>query len=301
MPGRQHHLRRPVISVGNLSLGGRGKTPLTAHVARLLVQAGERPAILTRGYARRRPDDGVVVVSDGTHLLADVDRAGDEPLMLARDGPGACVLVSENRALAGALAERLLGATVHLLDDGFQHLALARDIDIVIVTGADFTDRTLPFGRLREPIEALASADAVIADGTSDLTPSRFSFQRTIGDPVLLEPERPWICEDRRVVALAGIAEPARFSQALSAEGWRVVDALNFGDHHHYSPSDLSRIAAASARAGAPVLTTAKDAMRLLPMRPLLAPVAYVPLAVAVQPEAEFRTWLFDRLREARS
>jgi tetraacyldisaccharide-1-P 4'-kinase len=154
----------------------------------------------------------------------------------------------------------------------------------------------------------LACADAVIEeDVTSHLTTSRpldarrFSLHRTVSDPVPLEPERGWICHDRRVVALAGIAEPARFTQALSAGGWTVVDALNFGDHHHYSSSDLSRIAAAAARAHAPVLTTAKDAMRLLPMRPLPAAVAYVPLAVAVQPETAFRTWLFDRLREARS
>jgi tetraacyldisaccharide 4'-kinase len=274
---------------------------LTAHVAAMLVDAGERPAILTRGYGRRQRDEGVVVVSDGTHLLADVDRAGDEPLMLAREVPGACVLVSEQRALAGALAERVLGATVHLLDDGFQHLALARDIDIVIVSRADLKDRAMPLGRLREPIEALACADAVITDEFPDSTAYRFSLHRTVGDPVRLEPDRGWTCHDRRVVALAGIAEPARFTRALSAAGWHVVDVLDFSDHHHYSPRDLSRIAVRAARAQAPVLTTAKDAMRLLPMRPLPAALAYVPLAVTVRPETEFRTWLFDRLREARS
>jgi tetraacyldisaccharide 4'-kinase len=292
-----------VISVGNLSFGGRGKTPLAAHIARMLVEAGERPAVLTRGYARRRREDGVVVVSDGTRVLADVDRAGDEPLMLARDVPGACVLVSEQRALAGALAERALGATVHLLDDGFQHLALARDIDLVIVTAADFTERAMPFGRLREPIGALAWADAVFEEANE---PERragrlsFTFTRTLGHPVPLEPERDWASPDRRVVALAGIAEPARFTRALSAAGWQVVETLAFADHHRYSAADLSRLAAAAARAQAPVLTTAKDAVRLLPKRPLPAAVAYVPLAVAVQPQAAFRTWLLDRLREAR-
>ncbi len=103
-------------------MGGRGKTPVVAYVARLLVEAGERPAILSRGYGRRRQEDGVVVVSDGRHLLADLDRSGDEPLMLARTVPGAAVLVCERRALAGALAERRFGATVHVLDDGFQHV-----------------------------------------------------------------------------------------------------------------------------------------------------------------------------------
>jgi tetraacyldisaccharide 4'-kinase len=290
--------------VGNLSFGGRGKTPLVAHLAKMLVSAGERPAILTRGYARRRREDGVVVVSDGTRILADVDRAGDEPLMLARDLPGACVLVSEQRALAGAVAERALGATVHLLDDGFQHLALARDIDIVIVTTGDFTQRAMPFGRLREPAAALTWADAVLEEGNApDRRDGRlsFTFQRVIGDPVPLEAERGWSSPDRRVVALAGIAEPARFTRALSAAGWSVVDALPFADHHRYRTPDLARLAAAATRAQAPVLTTAKDAMRLLPLRPLPAAVAYIPLTVTVQPEITFRTWLFDRLREARA
>src|SRR5204863_5351833 len=96
----------PIVSIGNIAMGGRGKTPLVAYVARLLVAAGERPAILSRGYARRVVEDGVVIVSDGTHLLADLDRSGDEPLMLARAVPGAAVLVCEQRAIAAALAER---------------------------------------------------------------------------------------------------------------------------------------------------------------------------------------------------
>jgi len=310
LPGRQVRLRRPVISVGNLSFGGRGKTPLTAYIAGLLVGAGERPAILSRGYGRRCREDGVVVVSDGARVLADVDRAGDEPLMLAREVPGACVLVSEQRALAGALAERVFGATVHVLDDGFQHLALARDVDIVIVAEADLRDRAMPFGRLREPIEALGCADAVIGEANGaepafEMPPAggarTFTLRRTIGEPSALEPERGWTSPDRRVVALAGIAEPARFTRALAAAGWRVVETLAFADHHRYTPSDLSRLAAISARAQAPVLTTLKDAMRLLAMRPLAAAVAAIPLSVAVEPDAPFRTWLFDRLREARA
>jgi tetraacyldisaccharide 4'-kinase len=314
-PGRQHRLRRPVISIGNLSMGGRGKTPLVAHIARMLVEAGERPAILARGYGRRRTEDGVVVVSDGTHLLADVDRSGDEPLMLARDVPGARVLVCDQRALAGALAERLFGATVHLLDDGFQHLALARDIDLVIVNGADAEDRPVPFGRLRESMEALSCAHAVIVDQENpdggagapacpprpDLTVGdfarRFSLHRQVRLPIPVDPDRSWTAADRRVIAVAGIANPARFAHALAAAGWTVVDRLSFADHHQYTPSDLGRIAAAARRMGAAVVTTAKDAIRLLPMRPLPVAIAYVPLDVTVEPAGAFRGWLFERLR----
>jgi tetraacyldisaccharide 4'-kinase len=309
-PGRQQRLRQPVISVGNIALGGRGKTPVVAHLARLLVRAGERPAILTRGYARRRPEDGVVVVSDGEHLLADLDRSGDEPLMLAADVPGACVLVCEQRSLAGALAERALGATVHLLDDGFQHLDLARDVDIVIVSPEDLADRPVPFGRLREPVAALAAADAVVVDrgpadagrdGPSGRASRTFTMTRTLGAPVPLEPGRPWDLSSKRVVAVAGIANPGRFADSLQAEGWMLADRLNFGDHHRYTRRDLGRIAEAAARAQAPVLTTAKDAARLRPHRPLPFPAAYVPLEAAIEPAADFAAWLFSALREARA
>jgi tetraacyldisaccharide 4'-kinase len=291
-----------VISVGNLSHGGRGKTPLVAMLARLLRDAGERPAILTRGYARRRPEDGVVVVSDGGHVLADLDRSGDEPLMLARSLPGVCVLVGEQRALAGTLAERALGATVHLLDDGFQHLQLARDIDLVVVTRADLTARAIPFGPLREAAAALEAADAVIVDGVEGMgAEAGFALRRRIGDPVPIESGQAWAASDRRVVAVAGIANPQRFPESLRAAGWNPVEFLAFGDHHAYTRSDIERLDDAARRASAPVLTTAKDAVRLLRFRPLPMPAAFVPLDVTVEPEAEFRAWLLGRLAARRS
>jgi tetraacyldisaccharide 4'-kinase len=305
-PGRQLRLVRPVISVGNLSVGGRGKTPTVAHLARILVEAGERPAILTRGYARARTEDGVVVVSDGVHLLADVDRSGDEPLMLAKTLPGSAVLVCDHRALAGALAERALGATIHLLDDGFQHLQLARDLDIVIVTAEDLDDRPVPFGRLREPVAALAHADAIVVDGSTvapaafGSTPT-FALRRALGALAPLEPDRSWPESRGRVVAVAGIARPERFFRALAEAGWTVAESVSFPDHHRYSARDLTGIAHIATRAGAPVLTTAKDAMRLLAMRPLPVPMAFVPLDVTIEPAAAFRDWLFARLREARA
>lgn len=129
----QRRLDWPVVSVGNLSVGGSGKTPLVAYIARLLEDAGERPAILSRGYARTRPEDGVTVVSDGIRLRADIERAGDEPLMLSRALPRVPVLVSADCYLAGRLAELRLGATVHLLDDGFQHMVLARTVNLLVL------------------------------------------------------------------------------------------------------------------------------------------------------------------------
>src|SRR5262249_40719320 len=161
-PSRQKRLARPVVSVGNLRVGGSGKTPIVDYLARMLTESGERPAILTRGYARRVARDGVTIVSDGTHVVADLDTAGDEPLMLARALPGVPVLVGADRYLSGTLAERRLGATVHLLDDGFQHLELAREVDLLLVSEDDLTDRPMPAGRLRERLDAASAADAAL-------------------------------------------------------------------------------------------------------------------------------------------
>jgi tetraacyldisaccharide 4'-kinase len=167
-PERQRRLTQPVISVGNLSVGGTGKTPVVAELARWLVARGERPAILSRGYGRTDRPPGAVVVSDGTSILAPLARAGDEPLMLARGVPGAIVCVSSSRYLAGVVAERRLGATVHLLDDGFQHLALARNLDVLVTTVGEIpTGRVIPRGRLREPAGAAARAHVLVVMGAA--------------------------------------------------------------------------------------------------------------------------------------
>lgn len=304
-----------MLSVGNLAMGGRGKTPAVACIARLLVAAGERPAILSRGYHRRLPDDGVVIVSDGRHLRADVDRGGDEPLMLARSVPGASVLVCDVRALAAAVAETTLDVTVHVLDDGFQHRSLQRDIDLVLVTPADLADRRMPFGRLRSPVRALRHADAVIVDGAeaSDVvsqldriidrvsTPV-FTLRRRLDAPRWIaarDVSRPLPTPAEPVVAVAGIADPTRFQRALETEGWQVAALLGFPDHHRYTARDLTRIAATAG--DRVVVTTDKDAVRLLLHRPLPMAVAAVPLVATVEPEPEFRTWLIDRLAGVRA
>jgi len=166
--GRRRRLHHRVISVGNLSVGGSGKTPVVAALASLLLQRGERPVILTRGYGRREATEGVLVVSDGQHVLEPVARSGDEPQLLARTLPGVPVLVCADRYIAGLFAERHFGVTVSILDDGFQHVQLERDIDLLLVPAADLDDRVLPSGRLREPLSAAHFADAVLVPGTED-------------------------------------------------------------------------------------------------------------------------------------
>ena len=266
---RRPYLRRrlaaPVISIGNLTVGGSGKTPLAAEIARALLGMRERPSILSRGYARKIRDEGVVIVSDGRSVLEGVERSGDEPQMLARAVPGAAVLVSGSRYVAGRIAESRLGCTVHVLDDGFQHFDLARDIDLLVLPDAAEDTRTLPFGRFREPLDAASAADAFFVEEapcrgrrSADLqvSPLRpvFTFSRSLGGP---PPDRP-------AFAFAGIAKPQRFFTDLENAGWKLTGRRSFGDHHHYSGSELDEIARAATSSGAAViLTTEKDLVRL--------------------------------------
>jgi tetraacyldisaccharide 4'-kinase len=302
-PQARRRLSRPVISVGNLVVGGSGKTPVVEALARMLREMGERPAILSRGYARRRSEDGVVVVSDSERVLEPVERSGDEPQMLARALPGTPVLVSPDRYLAGRLAEQRFGCTVSILDDGFQHLQLARTIDMLLVSPADLAERVLPSGRLREGLDAARVADAVIVSGSREDTArvssalgvaTAFRVDTTFGAlRPLGEGEAP-VPAGARVVAVAGIARPERFFHALRAQGWNVVAELRYSDHHWYTPKDLAEInnVAQEARARA-VVTTEKDAVRVGKQ----AWWAALPMQVAIEPEDEFRTWLRGRLR----
>jgi tetraacyldisaccharide 4'-kinase len=306
---RRPHLRRrlaaPVISVGNLTVGGSSKTPLAAGIARMLLDMGERPSILSRGYAREIVEDGTVIVSDGKAVLADVARSGDEPLMLARQVPRAAVLVSSSRYVSGRVAESKLGCTVHVLDDGFQHFDLVRDVDLLVAPATLDDTRTLPFGRFREPLDAAASADALlveldaVAQGFSPVAhdsvaqlaarlkvPIAFEFSRRIAGPPA----------DRPAFAFAGIARPERFFADLEKAGWRLTGRRAFADHHRYSDREIDDIAAAAAASGAQViLTTEKDLVRLRPG----ANIVPVPLEVSIAPS--FGPWLAERLRTARA
>jgi tetraacyldisaccharide 4'-kinase len=268
-----------------------------------------RPSILSRGYARRDVAPGVTVVSGPTGVVAGVDVAGDEPLMLARNLPGVPVLVGSDRFLSGQYAEREFGVTVHVLDDGFQHLRLERDVDLVMVSEDDLADRVLPAGWLREPLSSAARADALLvtagyaaaADrvGRALAVSRRFLVTRTIGPPRMVTTgESVVVPSDDPVFAVAGIARPERFFADLASAGWRVAGTLAFRDHHRFDGHDVDRIREqATAVRASIVLTTEKDAVRLevCDLRDL--PLAAVPLAVAVEPADAFADWLMERLR----
>lgn len=300
-PDLRRRLRRPVISVGNLAVGGRGKTPMAAAVVRLLIGMGERPAILSRGYGRQHPPDGVVIVRDPFEIRADLARSGDEPFMLARQLPGASVLVSLDRYLAGRLAEHHLGTTVHVLDDGFQHVQLERDIDILML-GRDDINRpiTLPLGRLREPLDTVIAADAIVTadddvrvEGLDPDVPV-FRGRRTLAPVQGVESGQP-------VFAVAGIAAPERFFADLRSAGWRLSGTRTFADHHRYSRSDVERMSAEARAAGAAaIVTTEKDFVRLLPFRPFAISTGWAPLTMEPDPLPEFERWLGASLDAAR-
>lgn len=305
-PESRRRLAHPVISVGNLAVGGSGKTPLVGTLARWLHSSGERPSILTRGYGRRRMPEGVVAVSDRDRVLEPVATSGDEPQMLARALPGVPVLVSADRYLAGCLAERRFACTVHILDDGFQHFALERDVDLLLMTPDDLDDTVLPAGRLREPLSAARAADAILVHGTDSdaaTTAARLDAERayrvvtSFGAARLLEPFGALLppMSGMRALAVAGIARPGRFFDAARRHGWDVVRELAFRDHHWFDAADLKRMLSIARAAQADViLTTEKDAMRLLtlPLAPIPRTFAYLPMTVAIEPAAEFYDWL---------
>jgi tetraacyldisaccharide 4'-kinase len=303
------HLQGPVISVGNLSVGGSGKTPVVAYLAALVRDAGLPAAILSRGY-RGAFRGTALVVSDGANLLATAAVAGDEPVMLARQLEGVVVAVGRRRALVGQAVEARFGSRVHILDDGFQHLRLARDLDVLCLDLGDLSDQPLPAGRLRERPAAAARADLVLITGPDGASP-----EQVAGAVDALGPERTHLVRRRprgffdpagavatpplRPYLFAGIARPERFladAQALvgALAGWRF-----FRDHHAFTAQDLEEIVAEATRLGADALvTTAKDKERL-PATSTTLPVLVLRTEIEVSDEARFRARVLAVARRA--
>lgn len=311
-PGYRHFLRRPVISVGNLTVGGAGKTPVVESIARWLVERGEYPAVLSRGYARQRPSDHAVVVRDAAGIRGGLAESGDEPLMLAQSLPGAAVVVAADRFVAGTAAEQL-GCTIHVLDDGFQHVQLYRDLDLLLVSEADLiSERVLPAGRLREPASAASCADAWLTDGAAlnvvtplarrAGVPRVFSVRTELGVAEVVGtgpiPNPP----PARVLLVTGIARPGRVAADTRAAGWTVADHMVFPDHHPFTPRDVQTIGTRVVEVHATaVLTTEKDAVRLEPLAPFPCPVLKVPVRAVVEPDMAFTAWLAERIAHARA
>jgi tetraacyldisaccharide 4'-kinase len=299
---KTRRLTRPVISVGNLSVGGTGKTPLVILMARILLAGGQHPCILTRGYGRRR-GKGPIVLDPDAQLIFDPREVGDEPAALARALPNVPIIVSGDRFRGGMIAEQGFGASVHLLDDGFQHLALYRDLDVVLldVTRPSSDFALLPAGRMRETFPALRRAHWVILTRTElgdasglqarvqALNPLARVFRCSTKFAGLVEARSglPEPHEDllrKKVAAFCGIGNPAAFFADLRSWGFGVVAERAFPDHHVYRRHEVDNIFALSRGAGAEaILTTEKDLMNLPPHWDAPMPL----FACCIHPEIE--------------
>lgn len=271
-------LPRPVISVGNLRVGGSGKTPTVIALGQELARRGVAFDVLSRGY--RRAHRGLAVATTGAE---DVALVGDEPkLMAAR--LQAPVLVHPDRFRAGLEGERRFRSQVHLLDDGFQHRQLHRQFDLVLVAPGDLEDRLLPAGRLREPPSALARAHAVLWTGdAATLAAARERLQRWTAAPVFLGRKRalPLPAPPGKPFAFCGLARPESFWATLTELNIVPVERRAFADHHAYTRRDLERLREAARKAGATgFVTTAKDAAHLAPGD--LTPLTVVEIAMEI-------------------
>jgi len=279
---RVSKLHAPVISVGNITTGGTGKTPLVEWIARLLADQGKRPCILTRGYGRLNSKMRVVV-SDGKKLTANEAAAGDEAFLLARSLEGlAAVICDADRVAAGQWALAKLGVDVFILDDGFQHLRLIRDLDIVTIDATNpwGGGHLLPYGRLREPLKELSRAGCIVVTRTNqakDLQEIQRRLQEiTDNPPVFLssmitkritpldhsgpaQPESP-------VAAFCGVGNSESFFEQLEHAGFEVKFKRQFADHHRYSRDEIKRLVKDAENSHAcSLITTAKDAVKLSP------------------------------------
>ena len=294
-------LAHPVLAVGNLTVGGTGKTPVVAHLAAELQRRGWRPAILSRGY-RRQGEHGetVAVVSDGTTIFLGPGDAGDEPVLLARRLPGVPVLCHRHRGVAGRWAEANLVVNLFILDDGFQHRALHRDCNLLLLDGAEplGNGRLLPAGPLREHPRGMRRADLILLTrcaAPADALPPD-AARHAPGVPVFSSKFDPAGLVDgdgraigaldtlrgRRAAAFCGLARPETFFRMLESAGIALVSRLAFADHQTYDAATRERIATACRRDTPDVLlTTEKDLVKLSP-RPWPCPLHAVAIAVRV-------------------
>jgi tetraacyldisaccharide 4'-kinase len=292
-------LRWPVVSVGNLSVGGAGKTPLVICLARLLERAGWDADVLSRGYGRSRKTVERVD-AEGT-----AERFGDEPLLIAR-ATGVPVYVGALRDEAGLLAERELpveGKHVHLLDDGFQHRQLARNVDMVVVHPSDLRERLLPAGRLREPLSGLGRADVIVLrQEDKQLETSLRAYARKECLFWRVRRTVSLATPSKRAVAFCAIARPGEFFAALAGAGVEMVERISFRDHHRYTAADMDRLAKLGQRHGCDAfVVTGKDEVKLdAAMRLRLnavAPLRTATLTLELEDESAVLGQLLELLR----
>jgi tetraacyldisaccharide 4'-kinase len=316
---RRRRLACRVLSLGSPTVGGSGKTPLAAWIAAGLRRRGHTVVRASRGYGRpsrasrgygRRSREGVVVVSDGRHVWSPASAAGDEPLLLAAHAPGVPVLVGRDRGLVGLRAIAAFGAEILVLDDGFHHHRLARDLEVVLLDGRFGlgNGRVLPRGPLREPARALRVAQAIgVIDGPlpdpdeariQALAPGAFRFSARrrpnrlvpLGGGAALP---PGALSRERIGLLAGLARPDGFRRTLEELGARIEIERVFGDHHRYRPRDVADL----ARHATVWVTTEKDAVKIPRAWVGQADVRVLGIELEVDEPERLLDWCESRLR----
>ena len=313
---KSRRLSHPVISVGNLTVGGSGKTPLVAEVAEVLLRDGRKPAILTRGYRRERGAD-LIALEPQPRRNPDARTVGDEPALLARTLPQVPIVICSDRFRAGQLAEARFGVDVHILDDGFQHLALARDVDLVAIdiTQNVLNGAVLPAGRLREPLSALAQADVVVLTRAEiqdpaatekqvrDINASAPIFHCAMGFRGMAgkdggQAAQPQDWRGRPVCAFCAIGNPSAFFADLRRWGFNPVAEIAFRDHHVYSQEDVQRLnRAAKEKVAAAFLTTEKDLMNLQAQSDFELPLLACAIRAEISEPEKFQQVLLAGIR----
>ncbi len=315
---KTHRLDVPVISVGNITTGGTGKTPLVEWLARAVVAEGRKPCILTRGYGRA-DESRQVVVSDGETLLADARAGGDEPRLLAESLLGIAAVVSDaNRVAAARYALDNLHARVFILDDGFQHLRIARDLNIVMLdaTSPWGGGHVLPRGRLREPAEGLRRADIIIitraelahnleslrgealrlSGGRAVVLASRVKTKRVRRFTDAMDVELENEISERPVAAFCAIGNPQAFFQHLRNDGYDLSYTRALSDHHQFTQKDIEDVTReAELRGARAMLTTAKDAVKLHALR-LTLPLFVVEIELEFDDEEKLLSLVREKL-----
>jgi tetraacyldisaccharide 4'-kinase len=290
----------PVVCIGNFTVGGAGKTPAALAVARMLAAAGEQPVFLSRGYGGTLA--GPVLVDPTRHRAQDV---GDEPLLLARTAP---TIVARDRVKGAAIAA---GASVIVMDDGFHNPSLAKDFSVLVVDARRGigNGRVIPAGPLRAPLDVqLARAHALVVVGTSSRAVAVAAAARARNIPVLparLRPDASFIARlgGDRVLAFAGIGDPEKFFLTLADAGVSVAARRSFPDHHRYTRADAKALCEEADRAGLVLVTTEKDLARLTgddESKQLAAHALALPVTLAFEDEARFKSLLLERLAAAR-
>jgi tetraacyldisaccharide 4'-kinase len=303
---RSRRLSCPVISIGNLTLGGSGKTPVAALAVSTLQALGARPAVVSRGYGRH--SRGLRVVSDRAGIRLRAREGGDEPVLLAERLPGVPVVVGESRYEAGRVAVERLGADAVVVDDGYQHRALHKDLEVLVVGGREpwGNGRLFPRGRLREPLTAIGRAHLVVVTNATATVRDVAATIRRHNDRAPLvsagyelegvrragaEAAQPGArVAGHRLLAFAGLASPRGFAETVAATGAGAIGLVEFPDHHWYTARELAELAERARAGGAEgLITTEKDWVRIRDLS--LPPVALWVVSVSMSLRSGAGAW----------